>query len=76
MKNDTNLKLLFSSVVPLALRQIRNNFKGSKYKVIEIKNLKIKKMIKINVKKIKQLGSDRIVNAIEGKKYKNCHGKN
>ena len=72
LKNDTNLKLLFSSVVPLALRQIRNNFKGSKYKIIEIKNLKIKKMIKINVKKIKQLGSDRIVNAIEGKKYKNC----
>ena len=29
-------------------------------------------MIKLNVKNIKQLGSDRIVNSIEGKKYKNC----
>ena len=29
-------------------------------------------MIKININNIKQLGSDRIVNSIEGKKYKNC----
>ena len=29
-------------------------------------------MIRINIKNIKQLGSDRIVNSIEGKKYKNC----
>ena len=29
-------------------------------------------MIKINIKNINQLGSDRIVNSIEGKKFKNC----
>ena len=29
-------------------------------------------MIKINIKNFNQLGSDRIVNSIEGKKFKNC----
>ena len=29
-------------------------------------------MIKINIKNLRQLGSDRIVNSIEGKKFKNC----
>ena len=29
-------------------------------------------MIRINIKNINQLGSDRIVNSIEGKKFKNC----
>ena len=29
-------------------------------------------MIRINIKSIKQLGSDRIVNSIEGKKFINC----
>ena len=29
-------------------------------------------LIKINVKNISQLGSDRIVNSIEGKRFKNC----
>ena len=66
------LKLLFSSVVPAAYKEIKKNLKGSKYKTIEIKSLKIKKIIRINVKKISQLGSDRIVNAIAGKKYENC----
>ena len=32
----------------------------------------MKKIIKINIKNIKQLGSDRIVNSIEGKKFINC----
>ena len=72
LKKDTNSKLLFSSVVPLAFNKIKEIFKGSNYKIIEIKNIKIKKIIKINVKKKNQLGSDRIVNAIAGKKYKNC----
>ena len=39
---------------------------------MKLKTLNIKKMIKINIKKINQLGSDRIVNSIEGKKFKNC----
>ena len=72
LKKNINLKLLFSSVVPAAFKEIKKNLKGSKYKAIEIKSLKIKKIIRINVKKINQLGSDRIVNAIAGKKYKNC----
>ena len=72
LNKNINLKLLFSSVVPAAFKEIKKNLKGSKYKAIEIKSLKIKKIIRINVKKINQLGSDRIVNAIAGKKYKNC----
>ena len=72
LKKNLNSKFLFSSVVPSGLKEIKKNFKNSKYKVVEIKSLNIKKIIKINVKKINQLGSDRIVNAIGGKKYKNC----
>ena len=34
--------------------------------------MNLKKIIKINIKNINQLGSDRIVNSIEGKKFKNC----
>ena len=41
-------------------------------KDIEVKKLNIKKMIKINIKNINQLGSDRIVNSIAGKKFNNC----
>ena len=69
---NTNKKILFSSVVPLGLKEIRKNFKVSKYKIIEIKSLDLKKIIKINISKFDQLGSDRIVNAIGGKKFKNC----
>ena len=69
-----NLKkeILFSSVVPKALKKIKKVLKQTNYKVLEIKNLDIKKLIKINIKNINQLGSDRIVNSIEGKKFKNC----
>ena len=34
--------------------------------------IKKKLLTKINIKSINQLGSDRIVNSIEGKKFKNC----
>ena len=34
--------------------------------------MNLKKIIKINVKNINQIGSDRIANSIEGKKFKNC----
>ncbi len=67
--NDT---ILFSSVVPLGLKEIKKNLKGTPFKVTEIKNLNIRKLIKIKIKKISQLGSDRIVNAIAAKKFKNC----
>ena len=32
----------------------------------------MKKIIKINIRNIKQLGSDRIVNSVEAKRFKNC----
>jgi type III pantothenate kinase len=51
---------------------IKKSLKFSKYKVLELKNLNLNKVIKINVKNKKQLGSDRIANAIGVKKFKNC----
>ena len=65
-------EILFSSVVPLAFKKIKNNFKTSNFTIYEIKKFNLKKIIKINIKNIKQLGSDRIVNSIEGKKFRNC----
>ena len=71
-KNKVKKEILFSSVVPSALNKIKKNIKELKFKIIEIKKLNLKKLIKINIKDISQLGSDRIVNSIEGKKFKNC----
>ncbi len=70
-KNQKN-KILFSCVVPEALNEIKKILQKKDYKILEIKTLNLKKLIKINIKNIKQLGSDRIVNSIEGKKFKNC----
>lgn len=67
-----NSKILFSSVVPSALKEIKKIFKNTKYKIIEIKDLNLKKIIKINVKNNNELGSDRIANAIGASKFKNC----
>ena len=63
---------LFSSVVPKVFLNIKKGLKFSKYKVLELKNLNLNKVIKINIKNKKQLGSDRIANAIGAKKFKNC----
>ena len=65
-------EILFSSVVPLAFKKIKKNFKTSSFSIYEIKKFNLKKIITINIKNIKQLGSDRIVNSIEGKKFRNC----
>ena len=65
-------EILFSSVVPLAFKKIKKNFKTSNFTIYEIKKFNLKKIIKINIKNINQLGSDRIVNSIEGKKFRNC----
>ena len=65
-------KILFSSVVPNAFKKIKYDLEKKNLEVIEIKKLNLKKLIKINIRNISQLGSDRIVNSIEGKKYKNC----
>ena len=67
-----NPVFLFSSVVPKVFINIKNSLKLTKYKALEIKNLNLNKVIKINVKNKKQLGSDRIANAIGAKKIKNC----
>ena len=72
INNDLNSVFLFSSVVPKVFLNIKKNFKVTKYKVLELKNLNLNKIIKINVKNKNQLGSDRIANAIGVKKLKNC----
>jgi len=72
INKKTKKNILFSSVVPLAFKKMIYYFKNSKYKVMEVKDLNLTKLIKININNYKQLGSDRIVNSIEGKKFNNC----
>ena len=72
IKKNLKKNILFSSVVPLAFKQLKKILKKTNYKLLEIKSLKLNKLIKLNIKNINQLGSDRIVNSIEGKKFKNC----
>ena len=72
INKNLNPIFLFSSVVPKVFLNIKKRLKSSKYQILEIKNLKLNKIIKINVKNKKQLGSDRIANAIGAKKFKNC----
>ena len=72
LKKNINSKILFSSVVPLAFKKIKNYLKNSNLKLIEVKQLNLKKIIKINLKNYNQIGSDRIVNAIGVKNLKNC----
>ena len=70
-KKDLRKEILFSCVVPKALKNIKKIL-NKNYNVLEIKKFNLKKLIKINIKNINQLGSDRIVNSIEGKRFKNC----
>ena len=72
LKKDLRKDILFSCVVPKALKNIKKILKKTNYNVFEIKKFNLKKLIKINIKNINQLGSDRIVNSIEGKRFKNC----
>jgi type III pantothenate kinase len=72
LNKNSNSKLLFSSVVPTAFKEIKKIFKSTKFKLFEIKNFDLRKIIKINIKNKKQLGSDRIANAIGAKQFKNC----
>ena len=71
-KKNLRKEVLFSCVVPLVLNKIKKDLNNTGFKVLEIKSFNLKKIIKINIQNIKQLGSDRIVNSIEGKKFKNC----
>ena len=72
INKDLNPVFLFSSVVPRVFKNIKKKIKLTKYKILELKDLDLNKVIKINVKNKKQLGSDRIANAIGAKKFKNC----
>ena len=72
LNKNLNLNLLFSSVVPAAFKEIKKNFKSTKFKLFEIKDFDLKKIININIKNKKQLGSDRIANAIGAKQFRNC----
>ena len=72
LKKNLRKEILFSCVVPKALKNIKKSLKKTNYDVLEIKKFNLKKLIKINIKNLKQLGSDRIVNSIEGKRFKNC----
>ena len=71
-KKNLRKEVLFSCVVPLVLNKIKKDLNKTGFKVLEIKSFNLKKIIKINIRNIQQLGSDRIVNSIEGKKFRNC----
>ena len=64
LKKKIEQKILFSSVVPKVFQKIKIDLKKRNFICLEIKNLALKKIIKIKVDNIKQLGSDRIANAI------------
>ena len=72
LNNNLNQKVLFSSVVPKAFKIIKVFLKEKKFITFEIKDLEIKKILKVNISNFRQLGSDRIVNAIGSSKVKNC----
>lgn len=69
---NTNRKILFSSVVPNIYRLIKKYLKKKKFRLFEVKDLKIKKILKVNIKNFNQLGSDRIANTLGAYKNKNC----
>ena len=72
IKKNLNHNTLFSSVVPKAYKVIKSHLSQKNFKVFEIKELKIKKILKIKIKNYNQLGSDRISNAIGSLNYRNC----
>ena len=58
------IKIIFCSVVPKAYKIIKKTIeKLIKIKCVELKKLKLKKLLKIKVNQ-KQIGSDRLANAI------------
>ena len=64
LKKKIKKKILFSSVVPNTYNKINKFIKSRYFHCYEIKSLPLKKIIKINIDKYNQLGSDRIANAI------------
>ena len=43
-KDDTKKNILFSSVVPLAFKKIKNDLKKTSYKILEIKRLRLNRL--------------------------------
>jgi len=71
LQNLNLKKCLFCSVVPKTFKIIKKYIKKNcKVKCFELKDLKIEKLIKIKVNK-KQIGSDRLANAIGSMNNKN-----
>ena len=70
-KKNLYTKVLFSSVVPKAFKIIKKDLSKKEFNVFEIKEVDMKKIIKIKVKKYDQLGSDRISNAVGSLRYSN-----
>ena len=63
LKDDINKKVLFSSVVPSVFLKLKKILKIKKFKTYEIKDFKLRRLMKFNIKNFSQLGSDRIANA-------------
>ena len=72
LAKNLDSRVLFSSVVPKAYKVIRAYLIKKNFQTFEVKDLKIKKILKLDIKNFSQLGSDRIVNAIGVNKSKNC----
>ena len=72
VKNKKKIKkILFSSVTPLSFLKIKKFFfKNTKIKTVEVKDIKFSNLINIKINQ-KQVGSDRIANAIAIKDDKN-----
>jgi len=63
-RKEINKNILFSSVVPRAFQIIKFYLTKKNFRAVELKNLNIKKIIKLKVDKFKDVGSDRIANAL------------
>ena len=72
LNKNLNKKVLFSSVVPNIYKMVKGYLKDKHFQALEIKDLNIKKILKVNIKNFEQLGSDRIANAIGANKNQNC----
>jgi len=74
LTKNLNKNVLFSSVVPLVFKNIKKDLKKSNFKLYEIKDLKIKKLLRFKIDNLKQVGSDRIANSIGAHSIykKNC----
>jgi len=74
LNKNVSKNIVFSSVVPKVFYTISKILKKKKYKVFEIKNFNLKKLMKFKIKNFSQLGSDRIANsiAVSNKFNSNC----